>query len=47
MVIAIVVVLALAGAFVGGVLVGRRNKQKVEAAVNEANKVVSNIQAKL
>lgn len=46
MVIAIVVVVAVAS-FVGGVLVGRRNKQKVEAAVNEVNKLTSQIQSKL
>lgn len=40
MLIVIVGVLAVAGAFVAGVLVGRRNRQKVETAVAQVNKTL-------
>lgn len=43
----VIEVVLLAGSFVAGVLVGRRNKQKVEAAVSEANKLASQVQSKL
>jgi len=46
LILAAVVVLS-ASSFVAGVLVGRRNRQKVEAAVAEANKLASEVKAKL
>jgi len=43
----VALVVVSASSFVVGVLVGRRNKQKVEAAVAEANKLASEVKVKL
>jgi septation ring formation regulator EzrA len=47
MVTVIAVVVVAVSAFVTGVLVGRRNRQKVEASVAEVNKLASEVKAKL
>lgn len=46
MITAIIGVAALAGGFVFGVLFGRRNTKKVEAAVAEIQKDISTIKSK-
>jgi len=43
----VVLVVGAAAGFVVGILVGRRNSQKVEAAVAEANKAIADVTAEV